>query len=74
MSLPAPALTLTCPPCEMTIGSNNTNREWVEMFRTAHTHNERPPAFVCLPCLEGMHRGCFHRPCECKCRDEKKGQ
>lgn len=65
------ALTLSCPPCKATIGSDNTNREWVELFRTAHTHGERPPFFVCYPCAEGAHEGCSRYPCECRCREKK---
>ena len=65
------ALTVTCPPCAMSVGSDNAPAGWVEMFRAAHTHGERPPFFVCLPCSEGHHQGCSHYPCECPCRKER---
>lgn len=67
MSRAPMALTLTCPPCAMSIGSDNTNPEWVEMFRAAHSH-DGAIRFVCLPCQEGQHRGCMRLPCECECR------
>ena len=64
------ALTLECEPCRMTVGANDVRPEWVEMFRTAHSHGG-PVFYRCPPCANGQHRGCSHLPCECECRKEK---
>ena len=62
-------LTLTCPACRQSIGSDDVRPEWVEAFRAAHTHGGAV-RFVCLPCQEAMHDGCQRSFCECPCQKE----
>ena len=64
------ALTLECEPCRMTVGANDVRPEWVEMFRTAHSHGG-PVFYRCLPCADGQCSACSSDVCECPCEKEK---